>query len=255
MRGEERERWGGSARTAAGTLVIVSTLVAGCDGRSEKTTSSGHEGDQPEALCRKFPARYTMASVEATCDFERETLSLRCLSADFGVVTTTWATIDDAVNEDRPLGRITFSRRIHVSPEVTVTETMSYDDAGRPTSSNPTVEETPPLENIIIGSYGFEYTAWDAEKRPTRASVSAVYDGPGTPPGSCARQDETREYDDANRRYVVTRVAAGGPLCQGFVATSTFDADGILMELAIERDGLVERVTQTTLEVGEICSD
>jgi hypothetical protein len=240
---------------AAGTFIIVSALVGGCGGRSEKMTG-GHGADQQESVCRKFAAWYTTENDEVTCDFEREALSLRCESTEFGVTTTTYATIDDAVGDNRPLGKITYSRRTLVVPEVIITETMGYDAAGRPTSSRPTIEETPPVENASHGSYGFEYTAWDAEKRPTQAYVTIVYEGPGRPPGGCAGQDETREYDDANRRYVVTRPDGGGPLCQGFVTTWTFDADGILIEEAFEREGLaVARNTQTTLETGEICRD
>jgi hypothetical protein len=140
---------------------------------------------------------------------------------------------------------------------VNFTHTFSYDSAGRPISSQPTIVETPPAENTGHGDDAFEYTDWDAEKRPTRALINLVYEGPPLlPPGGCFNQEETFEYDDANRKYVETRAPGGGANCLEIVRTWSFDADGILLEEARTFEGSdVIVIPYTTLETGEICRD
>jgi hypothetical protein len=239
----------------AATGLVFVALASGCGGRSEKTSGEPIV-DEREPQCRKYAAWYTTDIDEVTCDFDRDTLSLRCDSVQFGISTTTWATIEDALAENHPIGKIAYSYRSFMMPDVTFTDTISYDDAGRPTSSHPTIVVAPSVENQGFGSDSFEYTAWDAEKRPTRATVTLVVEGPALPPTGCGGQEETYEYDDANRKYVVARTVGGGPLCRGIVRTWIFDADGIVIEEARQfvEPGVII-VPYTTLEIGEICRD
>jgi hypothetical protein len=242
-----------------GILGLIGALVlAACGGKSEKTTGDEDTADTREPLCRKFAARYTADGGETTCTFDRDTLSLRCSPTRYGVVTTTWDTLDDAVDDNRPVGRITASGRSYVSTEVTFTDAIAYDTAGRPLFSEAGVIETPPVENTGYGHEGLEYGAWDAGKRPTRARVSLVFEGPGVPLGGCGGRDEIYEYDDANQRFVTTRAPGNSPLCRELVTTRTFDADGILLEEAWEsqpNNGDQTLNKYTTLETGEICRD
>jgi hypothetical protein len=242
-----------------GVLGLIGVLVlAGCGGKSASTTGDADTGDTREPLCRKFAARYATDGRESTCSFDRGTLSLHCSPTRYGVVTTTWDTIDDAVDDNRPVGRITASGRSFVSTDVTFTDAIAYDDAGRPLFSEAGVIETPPVENEGYGRESFEYAAWDPEKRPTSARVTLVFEGPGVPPGGCGSLDETYEYDDANQRFFTTRAPGGSPLCHALVTTRIFDADGLLLEETWESqpyDGSLTRRTYTTLETGEICRD
>src|SRR5688500_6927051 len=125
--------------------LIGALVLAACGGKSEKTTGGEDTADTREPLCRKFAARYTAGGGETTCTFDRDALSLRCSPTRYGVVTTTWDTLDDAVDDNRPVGRITASGRSTVTTEVTFTDAIAYDSAGRPLFSEAGVIETPPV--------------------------------------------------------------------------------------------------------------
>ena len=69
----------------------------------------------------------------------------------------------------------------------------------------------------------------------------------------CEGQEQAYAYDDAANTIVMTRFGGTGKSCLGFIVTSTFDADGLIVSEIYEDDGPPSRRTFTILETGEIC--
>lgn len=236
--------------TVPAMLVATSAVLStACGGHSIATDD---EGRTEQGACRAFASRYEYQGDVTECQFDRAELRMRCEPTLLGVWTTRWSSIEDALRENTPIGRITAASRSYVSDEVTFTDTISYDDAGRPTLSQAGVIDTSPTENRAHAHESREFLAWDVQRRPTRARVTTVWSG-APPPMPCTVGDETFEYDDENRRITWRRPTADTPLCLPVNSVSTYDEDGILVSVWSEQIGTTSSVT--VLERGRICLD
>jgi hypothetical protein len=221
-----------------------SRATGGASGTGSAT--GGTAGSDAPSACRLYASRYVreIAGAETlyTCAFDRPSLTLSCNDGVSGNRSTTWARIEDAVQENRPLGRLRMVRSTEYerfqTPAITCAFTFdyTYDSFGRLTS----IVSTPASETCITSD--FYYDSWDAEGRPMRGTVVAAT-------GSCPEVDVTYEYDDANRVITVTASGAGTE-CESGSGQSTWDENGLLQSTAYDSGNVIR---YTTLETGEIC--
>jgi hypothetical protein len=152
----------------------------------------------------------------------------------------TWATIDDAVGENRPIG---FFRGIRSSVWISIDTVncgfeyeLTRDEIGRLTGIIPTR-----IGDTTCGVNGAVYDAWDEQGRPTHGTEYGV----GIDP--CQDQEVSIAYDDGNR--IITRTRSGDSDCSADTDTSTYDQDGIQTSSNVGTDSY----TYVTLETAEIC--
>jgi hypothetical protein len=216
--------------------------MAGAGGSRVAGGSGGGSGDS----CRQYATEYTRTSsgeFEAwTCAFDRPSVTTTCTSDVGDVRATTWAGIENAVAENRPVG----SRRAERTTEtiafssrpcrLTRDFSHSHDGYGRLTAVEVTIDPTAPC-----GTSEVTYDAWDAAGRPTHGIENGV--------GGelCAGQDVSLTYDDALR--TITSARSGGTDCLAYTSVSQYDEDGIP---TTSMTGAIV-TTYDTLQTGEIC--
>jgi hypothetical protein len=222
-----------------------SRATGGASGTGSATGGTGGSG--APSVCRVYASRYVRENEGTetfyTCAFDRQSLTLSC--SEEGAERTfsdTWATIEDAVQENRPLGKLRMVSGTewarYTTPAIICAFTFdyTYDSLGRLTS----IVSIPASETCIAWDYYFD--SWDAEGRPTLGH--AVQDAE-----TCSEGEFAYEYDDVNR--VITFTSSGvGAGCESGRDQSTWDENGLLQSVAND-SGSVSRFT--TLETGEIC--
>jgi hypothetical protein len=229
---------GGTNGDPAGTGGDTSATAG--DGGSGNAGGSGAPGEN----CRRYTAQFTVTSSSetqtSTCAFDRPSLALTCTTERGDVTTTIWATIDDAVRENQPLGTRRADRVEQYiafpGAECRLTQDLQYDGTGRQTASLVTIDPEAPCSTNQIA-----YDAWAPDGRPTHG----IEDGVGGE--ACAGGDVTVAYDDTLRTITTTR--SGGTDCLDSTSVVSYDEDGF-------RTGSVVGsivTTYQTLATGEIC--
>jgi hypothetical protein len=225
-----------------------SRATGGASGTGGAT--GGTAGGGAPGACRLYASRYVRenAGTETsyTCAFDRPSLTLSCTDGDDVYSTRdwsdTWARIEDAVQDNRPLGKHTLVRSTEWSLYADLgivcdfTFDYAYDSLGRLTS----IVSTPVSESCITSDV--YYDSWDDEGRPTRGIATAAI-------GPCSEVDVTYEYDDANRTILSTSVGVGTE-CESRRSQSTWDENGLVLSVSDQSGNLYR---YTTLETGEIC--
>jgi hypothetical protein len=244
-----------------GSLALVLVGVVACgqsvrpsdeDGSRGGAAGTGGTGGTLPMECRKFASRATMSRLDGTinfeCSFHRETLAITCQDseADGGILAMataeSWATIEDAVGENRPVGKYKssfYSTAVVDGPVACMFRfDMSFDSLGRVTSRR----ATPELLEGPCDASSESYDTWDSEGRPTHGSARSA----GL--GECYGQDLVIAYDDA--AGTVSMTLGEGSNCLHTTLVWTYDADGILI-----RYGFDETVVNdyTIHETQEIC--
>jgi len=212
--------------------------------------TGGTAGTGPNE-CRRYAQRYVRtqgtSSVDVACVFDRPSLTLRCTGET--VTTMTWSTIDDALRDNRPVGHFTFASQTWDFESCLFSQTATYDSAGRPDVWLSGAQSRVPGE--ICGLESVYYSAWDAQGRPTHAMLYMEWSDPQAIE-LCDGQEQSYVYDDSLNTIVMTRFGGTGTSCFDFVATSTFDADGLIVSDVYD-DGQPSDGAYTILETGEIC--
>jgi hypothetical protein len=252
---------GGSMHRLAAAALAV-TAVTACGGRSSKlvadddgaarggagaSATGGSSGMGRERHdCRTYAVRYTKDSnVETTCAFDRSALSLRCTSPGGETAITTWDSLDAVVDDNLPVGRITFATQLNTDAMCVFTNTMEYFDDERPLAQVATA-----LPEVNCGNDGATYVAWDGFGRP----LEAIANGVGAI--RCTEQRQTFDYDDRAQRVVITTTGGSGDYCHDFVFTWTYDAGGLPLRMEYSVDGAPSRTRDyVTLETGSICRE
>jgi hypothetical protein len=248
-----------------GPLLGASLLLSvACGGRSVDASRTGNRSDAgaggaPTESCRLFAARFQRSDQTevSDCSFERASLTLSCVLPD-RVVSTAWDTIDDAIADNRPVGRITLSTRSFDSTEARFTESVGYDDSGQPLFMNATAESKDPNSTASYGHESATYFGWDGAGRPIEAVLALVWSAPIRQGFHCDGQRQTYEYDDANHRVVTTRSGGEGLNCRAYTTTTTYDDAGLLVSETYEFEDPrppVQVVEYATFEAREICRD
>jgi len=230
---------GGSGGDTSGTAGDASG-TAGENGSG----NTGGGGGTPGENCRLYTAEFTVtASIETqtwTCEFDRPSLTLTCTSERGDVTSTIWASIDDAVDENRPLGTRRADRVEQYiafpGAECRLTQDHQYDGAGRQTATAVTIDPDMPC-----GTNQIAYDEWASDGRPTHG----IEEGVGGE--LCAGGDVTIAYDDDLRTITTTR--SGGTDCLDSTSVVSYDENGF-------RTGSVVGsiiTTYVTLATGEIC--
>jgi hypothetical protein len=217
------------------------TSATGGDGGSALTDGSG---GAPGENCRRYATEFSVTSSmdvqTSTCAFDRPALTQTCTTERGDVTTTIWATIDDAVRENDPLG---IRRADRVEQYIAfpgaacrLTQDLQYDGAGRQTATVVTIDPDMPC-----GTNELAYDEWAPDGRPTHGIENGV--------GGelCAGGDVTIAYDDDLRTLTTTR--SGGTDCLDSTSVASYDEDGF-------RTGSVTGsivITYQTLATGEIC--
>lgn len=213
------------------------------EGGSEMT---GGTGGGSGASCRTYATEFTVngagAFTTVTCAFERASLTQTCTTDIGGVTATIWATIEDAVGENSPLGtrRIDRTEDLVVftggAPDCRLTRDYQYDSSMRLTAIVVTIDPDAPC-----GTNEVTYDAWDPDGRPTHGIETGV--------GGelCAEGDMTLAYDDELRTITTTR--SGGTDCPDAMNVLNHDEDGLR---TISANG-PNVITYETLATGEIC--
>jgi hypothetical protein len=182
--------------------------------------------------------------------FDRNTITLSCSPSppSGGVAptsSTTWASLEAAVASDRPIGRRTLSQSA-VTGSCPTTTAWSYDAAGRPLSTTPTLEPGASSSCLVLTSLAF--SAWDPFARPTAATFSRVNISSNA---SCTGTI-TNSYDDANNTITGSESACG--ILAGSMVVVKYDSDGIVIgATSTLPDGRVATSTDTILATAQIC--
>jgi hypothetical protein len=252
------------ARVLAAVLGASLLLSLACGGKSVDTHSTGSRPDAgPDGAttesCRLFAARFQRSDQAemSVCAFERASLTLSCILPD-RIVSTAWDTIDDAVADNRPVGRITLSTRSFDSAEARFTESVGYDDSGQPRFMNATAESKDPNSTASYGHESATYLGWDGARRPTQAVLALVWSAPIRQGFHCDGQLQTYEYDDANHRVITARSGGEGLNCRAYTTMTTYDDAGLLVSETYEFEDPrpPEPVVEyATFEAREICRD
>jgi len=206
--------------------------------------NTGGSGGAPGESCRLYTAAFTVTTTSgvqaSSCAFDRPTLTLTCTTERGDVTTTIWATIDDAVRENRPLGTRRADRVEQYiafpGAECRLTQDHQYDGAGRQTATVVTIDPDMPC-----GTNEIAYDEWAPDGRPTHGIENGV--------GGelCAGGDVTFTYDDVQLTITTTR--SGGTDCAESTSVVSYDESGF-------RTGSVVGsivTTYETLATGEIC--
>jgi hypothetical protein len=204
------------------------------DGGRGGAGTSGTGGTPPND-CRTYASRATITGLNGTipfdCGFHPDTLSMGCSDSDdadgFLNLATgeVWATIEDAVSENRPVGKYKssyYGTAMVDGPVACMFRfDMSFDSLGRMTSKR----ATPELLEGPCDANSETYDAWDSEGRPTHGSARS------SGIGECFGQDLTIAYDDA--AGTVSTTLSGGSNCLDDTSVWTYDARGILIRYAV----------------------
>ena len=220
--------------------------LAGMAGESGAGMSGGNGGTSA-AGCRRYATAYTVSStgkfVTVSCAFERASLAMTCTTDAGDVTVTTWATIEDAVGEYRPIGLRraagTEETIAFTSGECRLSRDFHYDGAGRLTALTVTIDPDAPC-----GTNEATYDTWDADGRPTHGLENGV--GGET----CVAGEVSFAYDDAAR--AITTTHSGGTDCVAFTTVLNHDADGLRTTAVNGTSGAVTSTYQT-LATGELC--
>jgi hypothetical protein len=215
-------------------------VTAGEGGLGNTDGSGGAPGEN----CRWYTAQFTVTSAidvqTSICAFDRQSLTLTCSTERGDVTATIWATIDDAVRENQPLGMRRADRVEQYiafpGAECRLTQDLQYDGAGRQTASLVTIDPEAPC-----GTNQIAYHEWTSDGRPTHGIENGV--GGET----CAGGDVTIAYDDALRTITTTR--SGGTDCPDSTSVVSYDEHGFRTGSVV--GSLI--TTYQTLATGEIC--
>jgi hypothetical protein len=235
-------------------------MISACGGRASS------QGSTPS--CRVYATEYAASGTQqstTTCAFDRGSLTLSCTTSDgldAGAPPSehsdmTWATIDDAVQEDRPIGKHLFVRELFAFsalPNCSYTFTPSYDSSRRVVSEDLESDGSCTTMNTV-------YSAWDSFGRPTLGTRSGmVFTTQGLPAEPCTGQQITEEFDDEH--HMVTVVTSGGTdgangnppgNCLDSTSFETFDENGILIAYSVKEPSDSRSTTYTILGTASIC--
>lgn len=223
---------------------------AGASGGSSGASGESSGGSSPE--CRVYATSYDQRSTGAQsrfeCEFSRESLTLACNDGQGVVTNETWATIEDAVAENRPVGnyRAVVYEASFMSDTIACSFRFdtSFDARGRATS----IQATPELLEGPCAGYDVSYDAWDTEGRPTHGSSDEV----SALEFPCSGQDLAISYDDVTRSVGFERTGGSGEGCFEVESTTIHDANGLPTLLTSNGAVVYE---YTTLATAEICLD
>src|SRR6185503_19025397 len=201
-------------------VVLAAVCLLACGGESSRESrgdgdrggsagsgATGNGGSGGSATgCRVYASRFVQdrvgQSLNYECSFERAALTMRCTSDGDITTTETWATIEDAVTESRPVGKFKSATYTTAVSNATLMCTFrfdqSFDSLGRLTSVVATAE----MLDESCTSNSVYYDSWDGDGRPTHGTAEGVGNDP------CFGQDLSVAYDDDHR--IVTDTLTGG---------------------------------------------
>jgi hypothetical protein len=263
------------AHTGVLIFSYMAVLAAGCaDGTDEHHVS-------PDALvlpeCRVSvtqavtessstdPMRSGKRHRERTCAFDLATNTLACeyLSTETGDRSTsvaTWASREDAVAENYPIGRLRLAslrvdyerpvpadapREAFLNGPCAYTSSVTYASDGRPLSAAHKPDDERCRESSIL------YSDWDDAGRPLRGVAMQMTSQESGFVKLCGESHVTLSYDDDNRTSVAD--AAADPDCEDSRERIEYNADHIQLTSQFEWSGITS-TTETTIQAVEtIC--
>jgi hypothetical protein len=204
-------------------------------------------------LCRRFATQTrevrtgTPAAGETmtTCAFDSTQIALTCTTFDAGgnsstSTVTRWASVEDAVAHNVPIGLSSAQRVSSLRGPCTITQEYRYDAQARLTTIQSSVD------TAACGSFSAVYDSWDSRKRPLTGTMTGV----GTLAG-CTGQKVTRDIDDARGSLTVSYRQGAG--CSDGTVVQSYDAEGILLSLQADSPSGQQTVTHTILATSTIC--
>ena len=234
---------GGDGGLAPGDAGHAGQVTRGGTG-GDTSALAGGGGGAPGTNCRSYATEFTVTSSGSfqtvTCTFDRASLTQTCTTERGDITSTIWATLADAVRENRPLGARRADRveqLIAFPAECRLTQHFQYDSSGRLSATVVTIDPEAPC-----GTNQAVYDAWDADGRP----IHGIENGVGGE--LCAGGDLSFTYDDPLR--TITTVHSGGSDCLAFKTIANHDADGLRTTAG---NGTRISSTYQTLATGEIC--
>ncbi len=188
-----------------------------------------------------LPQGPVMTTNSWNCTFDRSTITTTCTTTagPASTSTTTWASIDDAVASEHPIGKFTHRTSRTTSDACVITNTLSYDLSGRATSSLATASATTCKGTSLV------YGPWDPLGRPILATVFGV--GAET----CMGGNMTLSYDDALR--TVTTTHSGGVGCVSWTTTARYNADGIVIASTLSQGSISATSDLSIVSTAQIC--
>ena len=229
-------------------ICLAAALLAGCG--SARSGSGGANGS-----CRLYATQATTVTGStryvSTCSFDRPTITMHCTSAPVSppgtssTNSTTWATIEDALASNHPIGKFTLAHTAYSAGPCSYTVDYLYDSSGRSTTLHVVLLPGSPADCAVPDEV--TNTAWDALGRPTAGTFSVTrFSCNGT---------RTLSYDDVSRTVTLVKSACTGGSTgeSALTSTSTYNADGLLLQGTTTINGMTSAIVETIGATAQIC--